>query len=244
MEQLIMEWFRQFGEILNALGPTGTLISLLVFVIWNRSRETERDDMFRAELLSSHAKSVQSNQQAVENNGKIVSLLEAHDRMAQERSDSHFIRDQKHLTALEKITNYLTILDDTQDTIENIETTATRIQGNIADLQTDLPSLITRKADDTQKEFEALRLTLKQNNELVVQAIDKIADQLATRDKAHVMQNQSIVDALTTIKAVVNNNHNLIQKLIPAPEPPPAKEMKPDFKPKSEDEDSKEDKLA
>lgn len=182
--------------------------------------QAQRDDVFQTRLLDLHDKSVG-------NNDKIVSLLDKHETAAQERADAQFIRDGQRLQTLERIAEYLTVLDKTSDIVDSIEITATRIQGNIADMQTDIPTLIERKHSETRRDIAGIKDVMSKNYELIEQALSKLKDQseeILQRipdDSASVELRQILETQTATlgiVQNVVTNNHRLLESMNQAAE--------------------------
>ena len=181
--------------------------------------QAQREDAFQTRLLDLHDKTVG-------NNNKIVELLSRHETAAQERSEAQFIRDEQRLKTLARIAEYLTVLEKTQDSVDNIETAAQRIQGNLVDLQTDLPSLIERKHSETKNSLNEIRTVMQQNYEVVEQTLNKMQvqneqllkhmqDDNSSAELRQILKTQT--DTLHIVQTVVTNNHNLLEVLITLP---------------------------
>jgi hypothetical protein len=120
-------------------------------------------------------------------------------------------------------------LDKTQTTVDSIETTVIRTQGNVADLQTDIPTLIARKSDEQlqridkiEQSFQLVETTLRtlqSRLEDFGQAQGTHVEQQGARHCLIATEMQAISDVLKTVNVVLENVHTLIKELQPAPRP-------------------------
>jgi predicted proteasome-type protease len=120
-------------------------------------------------------------------------------------------------------------VDETKNAVENIETTVVRTQGNIADLQTDIPSLIERRHSETQENLHGIKTLMQKNYELIEQTLAKMQerneavikqmqDDSTSDEVRQMLKNQS--DILMIVQTVVTNNHKLLEAYtIPAAPP-------------------------
>ena len=140
-----LDMLKGLGEILQAIGPTSTVILVLIFVIKNHQNGEKRDDIFRSQLLKSHAKAIASGERAVDNNAKIIELMRVHENAAKARAETLFdsYREQKELAKqqsliLARIAESLTSITSTKETIDNINETLGLAHGSVTGIRTDL----------------------------------------------------------------------------------------------------------
>jgi len=180
--------------------------------------QAQREDVFQTRLLDLHTKTVN-------NNDKITSLMDKHENAARERSLSQEQRDQERLEfsrkqtdAMTKIINYLGVLGETKIIVDNVETTVTRMQGHVADMQTDLPALITRKAGEAHNDIETVVAAINRNYELTGRTLDNITKQLAKMTSTIEDTNQAraihtLSETLGIVLSVVTNSHKLVESI-------------------------------
>lgn len=223
-----MQWFfTTLLENFSSIGLTGVLAFLIYYIIGTHSKEGQNQTAFQHRLLDLNAQTISTNDRIVTSNEKMIALLDSHDKLAQERSDAQYIRDEKHLRTLEKIANYIPVLDSTQVTIGKIETGVVAAQSNIAGLQADIPALINLKHDEQLTKITDIQKTIEKSFQLIENALKKLQARLdesvdvqgsnvevqGSRHSSLMTEMSAIAEVLKTVNLVVENVHTLVQTL-------------------------------
>lgn len=223
-----MQWLiTTLLENFSSIGLTGILVFLIYYIIGTHSKEGQTQTAFQNRLLDLNAQTIATNDKIVTSNEKVVALLDSHDKQAQERSDAQFIRDKEHLRTLEKIANYIPILDSTHTSIGKIESSVVAADSKLAGIQADIPQLINQKHDEQLTKIMDIQKTIEKSFQLIENALKKLQVRLdetvdvqganvevqGTRHNTLMTEMSAIADVLKTVNLVVENVHTLVQTL-------------------------------